>query len=271
MPLPDARRECGPLRRRLRVALAGLLLALASAPGAIARADAPADTPGGAAAQDSQLQRWVEQSALATWSSTGDAAPGGNAAAGQAAMAGLRVEVSIGRPGAGLRFAPCARIEPFLPPHARLWGRAYIGVRCTEGASWSTMVPVTVSVFGPALVAKLSLPAGAMADADAFRIVEVDWTRGPGLPVTDPAQLANRSLGRPLAAGQVLRAGDLRVPQTISAGDPVKIRLVGQGFTISAAGFALAAAGEGQPLRVRTDSGKLLVGTVRDRSIEVKL
>ncbi|MCD6674789.1 MAG: flagellar basal body P-ring formation chaperone FlgA [Burkholderiaceae bacterium] len=218
-----------------------------------------------------QLQRWIEESAASTWTVRLPADSDASAADDEAGRAGLRVEVQVGKLNRGMRLAPCARIEPFLPPNAKLWGRGFVGVRCAEGASWSTMIPVTVSVFGPALVANLPLPAGAMPSADDFRIEEVDWTRTTGVPVSDPAWLAGRSLGRPLSAGQVLRANDLRIPQTIAAGDPVRIRMVGSGFSVSAGGFALSGAGEGQSLRVRTETGRMLVGTVRERTVEVRL
>jgi len=218
-----------------------------------------------------QLQRWIEESAASTWTIRLPAGADAAAADGADGDAGLRVEVKVGRLNRGMRLAPCARIEPFLPPNARLWGRSFVGVRCAEGASWATMIPVTVSVFGPALIANLPMPAGSMPRPDDFRIDEVDWTRTTGLPVTDPAWLAGRSLARPLSAGQVLRANDLRVPQTIAAGDPVRIRMVGTGFSVSASGFALGGAGEGQSLRVRTETGRMLVGTVRERTVEIRL
>ncbi|NLD67825.1 MAG: flagellar basal body P-ring formation protein FlgA [Limnobacter sp.] len=212
-----------------------------------------------------QLKRWIEESAAASWSMN---LPG---ASGEGAGGGVRVEVTLGRLNPGLRLAPCARVEPFLPPNARLWGRSHIGVRCVEGAAWTTMMPVTVAVFGPALVASLPLPAGSDADPQAFRLEEVDLTRAHGHPVADPALLEGRALARPLAAGQVLRANDLRIRHTVASGDPVRILLLGEGFTISTEGSAMANAGEGQTLRVRTGSGKLLVGTVRDRTVEVRL
>ncbi|MDT3677581.1 MAG: flagellar basal body P-ring formation chaperone FlgA [Burkholderiaceae bacterium] len=220
-----------------------------------------------------QLQRWIEESAASTWTVRLPANPGADDANADdnIGAAGLRVEVQVGTLNRAMRLAPCARIEPFLPPNARLWGRGFVGVRCAEGASWSTMIPVTVSVFGPALVANLPMPPGAIPRAEDFRIEEVDWTRATGLPVSDPSWLAGRSLGRPLSAGQVLRANDLRIPQTIAAGDPVRIRMVGSGFSVSASGFALAGAGEGQSLRVRTETGRMLVGTVRERTVEIRL
>lgn len=229
-------------------------------------APAASSTPSPLAGVAPQLQRWVEESAASTWTTRLPGTDGDDSALG-----GLRVEVKIGRLNPGMRLAPCARIEPFLPSNARLWGRGYVGVRCVEGASWSTMIPVTVSVYGPALVANLPMPMGAMPRPDDFRIEEVDWTRSAGVPVSDAGWLEGRSLGRPLAAGQVLRADDLRVPQTVAAGDPVRIRMIGTGFSVSSSGFAMAAAGEGQSLRVRTETGRMLVGTVRDRTVEIRL
>jgi flagella basal body P-ring formation protein FlgA len=231
-----------------------------------------AGTRAGEAVPDTtRLRHWIEQSAAATWSAGHAPVAGGTTDAAVAATPAMRVEVSVGRLDAGPKLAACARMEPFLPPNARLWGRTHIGVRCVEGASWSTYVPVTVSVFGPALVADLPLPAGAVADPASFRIEEVDLTTVRGLPLSEPASLAGRTLVRPLNPGTVVRASDLRVAQTVAAGDPVRIRVIGQGFTISSEGFAVAGAGEGQTLRVRTGQGKLLVGTVRERVVEVRL
>lgn len=269
------------LATRIRLALAPALagLGLALAPALADAAPPPPATPAAAwsgAYAEADLQHWVEQSAASAWagrvpgdgpearsgSGAGDPARGGS---------GVRVEVRLGRLRAGTRLAPCARIEPFLPPNARLWGRGYVGARCTQGASWTTMIPVTVSVYAPALVANLPLAMGSIPQPTDFRIEEVDWTRTPGTPVADPALLAGRSLGRPLSAGQVLQANDLRVPQTVAAGDPVHIRVVGHGFSISARGYAMTGGGEGQSLRVRTEAGKMLVGTVRERTVEVRL
>ena len=276
-----------PRRRPASVPVAALLAssllaaAAVAAPVAAPSPAAPATTasrsvteaarPGKEGSNAAQLQRWIEQSAPMTWSGGGDSLLDQSTDPPSAAPHPTRVKVSVGRLDDNPRLAPCARMEPFLPPNTRLWGRTHVGVRCIEGASWSTYVPVTVSVFGRALVADLPLPAGALADPKSFRIDEVELTAARGLPVSDPAMLAGRTLGRSLSAGAVLRADDLRVPQTVSAGDPVRIRLIGQGFTISSEGFAVVGGGEGQALKVHTGQGKLLVGTVRGQVVEIRL
>ena len=184
--------------------------------------------------------------------------------------AGVRVDVTVGQLDPRLQLAPCARIEPFLPSGARLWGRANVGLRCVEGATWSVLLPVTVRVYGPALVAARPLGAQAPITQDDVHLAEVEWTREPQGVATDPQQLANRVLQRPVAMGQAIPLAALRAPVVISQGDPVKLVGIGRGFSISADAIALASAQEGQSVRVRTDSGRILSGTARPgRQVDV--
>ncbi len=182
-----------------------------------------------------------------------------------------RVEISVGTLDPRLQLAPCARIEPYLLPGTRLWGRTAIGVRCVEGAGWTVALPVTVTVRGRAVVAGETLVAGSQPSGATLRIEEAELTREPGTPVTDPAQLVGRTLIRPIAAGQVIRLEHLRVTPVVSPGDPVRIQVSGPGFVIQSEGQALAAAGDGQPIRVRTESGRILAGTLRGRTVEVRI
>jgi flagella basal body P-ring formation protein FlgA len=181
------------------------------------------------------------------------------------------VEVSVGQLDPRLQLAPCARIEPYMLPGSRLWGRSAIGVRCLEGATWTVSLPVTVTVRGRAIVAGEPMAAGAAPSGASLRLEETELSREPGTPVTDPAQLVGKTLTRPLVAGQVLRMEYLRVAQTVAPGDPVRITMVGQGFSIQADGQALAGAGDGQVIRVRTESGRILAGTLRGRTVEVRI
>src|SRR5664279_4879086 len=71
-----------------------------------------------------------------------------------------RVEVEVGQLDPRLHLAACERIEPYLPPNVRLWGKSRIGLRCKEGrVAWNVYLPIVVKVWGRALV----LPAGAAA------------------------------------------------------------------------------------------------------------
>lgn len=192
------------------------------------------------------------------------------ASAAIAARDQVRIDVKVGQLDSRLQLAPCARIEPFLPAGTRLWGRANVGLRCVQGAQWSVLVPVTVRVHGPALVALRPLPAQSQVQPDDLRVAEVEWTREAQGVVTDLVQLDGRVLARPVAAGQAIPLAALRTPLAISQGDPVKLVGTGRGFTISAEAVALASAHEGQSVRVRTESGRIVSGTARaGRQVEV--
>lgn len=182
-----------------------------------------------------------------------------------------RIEVEVGRLDPRLQLAPCERAEPFVPRGTRLWGRSAIGVRCIAGASWSVLLPVQVRVYGNALIASVALPAGSTPGPADFRLEEVDLTRHQGSLIADPAELDGKVLARPIAAGQPLRQDVLRLSPVFAAGDPVRIVVHGDGFTIVGEGVAMAAAADGQRLRVRTGNGRVAVGLVRERAVEIRL
>lgn len=191
-------------------------------------------------------------------------------AAAAAGGAQSRIEVAVGAIDAGLPSAPCARTETFLPRGARLWGRGFVGVRCASDGHWSISVPVTVRIYGPALVATHPLTAGQPVAAQDVRMVEIEWTREPGGVVSRPEQLHNRVLARVVGTGQPIPLAALRAPQAVSQGEPVRVIGRGQGFAISAEGVALASAADGATVRVRTDSGRIVTGTARSgRIVEV--
>lgn len=186
---------------------------------------------------------------------------------------GARVDVQLGQPDPRLRLAPCKRTEAYLPAGQRVLGRTRVGLRCLEGtALWNITLPVTVSLYAPAPVLRESLPAGVKLIAAHFTVGEVDWGAGASLPLTDTTALIGRELGRPLPAGVALQSADLRQRQWFSAGETVQIIAKGAGFSVSTDGEALSHGVEGQPVRVRTSSGRLLSGRATgDRQVEVML
>jgi flagella basal body P-ring formation protein FlgA len=191
-------------------------------------------------------------------------------AAARAPAQPSRVDVDVGRIASRASAPPCSQLEAFLPHGARLWGRTRVGVRCAEGGAWSIQVPVTVRIYGPALVAARPLAALQPVAIEDLREAEVEWTREPQGVAIDASHLDSRVLTRALAVGQPVPMAALRAPQVIVGGDPVKLIGQGRGFSISAAAVALSAALDGQTVRVRTDSGKILTGTARaGRIVEI--
>jgi flagella basal body P-ring formation protein FlgA len=184
-----------------------------------------------------------------------------------------RVEIEIGKLDPRLRLAPCRRIEPQLPPNGALWGRTRIGLRCVEGErAWQVWLPVVVKVFAPALVPVRALPAGTVLVAEHLQPAEVDWAEQAAAPFTQASALLGRSLAHAMQPGQAVRAGDLRLRQWFAAGDTVRVRARGDGFSVSGEGQAMGAGIEGQSVRVRTESGRVLTGLpVAAHQVEVVL
>jgi len=192
--------------------------------------------------------------------------------AGAGMPAGTRVEVEVGSIDPRLKLAPCARITPYLPAGMRLWGRAQVGLRCAEGARWSVFLPVTVKVFAQAWTVNQPLAHGTIVSAAHLQLDEVDIAAEPS-PVILQAQAAvGRPLARALKPGQALREADLKARQWFAAGETVRVLSSGPGFAISAEGQALSPGIEGQPVKVRTEGGRVVIGrATAARQVEVAL
>jgi flagellar basal body P-ring formation protein FlgA len=220
----------------------------------LARADGP---PAGAL--DIAIEQQVRQLALAGT---------------QAAVPGVtRVDISVGALDTRLRLAPCQHVEPYLPPGTRLWGKTRIGLRCTQGATlWNVFLPITVKVFGPALVGVGPLAAGGLVSAADLIQAEVDLAEDASVAIHDSTLAVGRTLSRPLGAGQSLRQSHLKLRQWFAAGETVQVLARGSGFSVAGEAQALTAGIEGQPARVRTESGRILNGmAVGERRMELSL
>jgi len=193
------------------------------------------------------------------------------ASAQAASPPGARIEVQLGAPDPRLRLAACLKAEAFLPPGQPSLGRTRVGLRCLSGATaWSITLPVQIAAFAPAVVVRAALPAGTVLAAEHLQLADVDW--GAGAAYADGAALLGRELQRPLNTGQALRGSDLKTRQWFSAGETVQVLARGAGFSVSSEGQALSHGLEGQPVRVRTGSGRVLIGrAIGDRQVEVVL
>jgi flagella basal body P-ring formation protein FlgA len=171
----------------------------------------------------------------------------------------------LGEPDSRLRLAPCARVEPFVPPGTRLWGKTRLGLRCAEGVSrWSIFLPLTVKAFGPAWVVRGELAAGTVLNVGDAMQAEVDWAQEPSPILATPAQWLGQVAVRTLGTGQALRQALLRPAQVFQAGSQVRVLAQGAGFQIVADGLALSAGVIGQSARVRMDNGRVMSGLVSD-------
>ncbi|MEO8297951.1 MAG: flagellar basal body P-ring formation chaperone FlgA [Burkholderiales bacterium] len=186
---------------------------------------------------------------------------------------GARIEIEVGSLDPRLRLAPCQRIEPYLPAGQRLWGKTRIGLRCSSGpVAWNVYLPLTVHVWGRAVVAATPLAAGMELNAQDLRVAEVDLAAAASPAFDDPARLVGRRLAVAVAPLTPLRADSLRAKQWFAAGDPVSIVARGEGFAVAGEGQALSPGIEGQPVRIRVEGGRIVVGQpVGERKVEMQL
>lgn len=194
-------------------------------------------------------------------------------AASRTGVPGMRVEIELGELDPRLKLAPCDKVEPYLPPGVRLWGKARIGLRCLLGPTrWNVFLPVTVQVFAPSLVATRALTAGTLLEAGDLQVAETDIAADPSPAVREAAVAAGRTLARPLAAGEALHQRDLRVRQWFAAGETVRVTAQGQGYSVVGEAQAMTPGIEGQSVRVRTENGRILSGVaVAERQVEIAL
>ena len=231
-----------------RIALGGLALLFC----ALARAQ----DAGATLIKDTQA--WLDQAVVA-------ARPAG--------AAPLRLVVSVGNLDSRLTLAPCAQVEPYLPAGMRRWGKARLGLRCTDGkARWNVFLPIQVQAFGPAWVIRGDVPAGKVLEADDAVQAEVDWAQDNPTVLADMELWLGQTATRALGTGQTLRAGMVRPPQVFQAGAMVRVVAQGSGFSVMADGQALSAGILGSQARVRMEGGRILTGIVTDnRTIRVDL
>ena len=236
--------------------LAGVALAVLAAAGPALAQDEPGYAP------DNQLLAQVEAMART-----------GASAATAERPQGVRVEVKVGKLDPRLKLAPCQHIDTYLPPGLPVWGATRMGLRCTQGAKlWNVSLPIQVSVYAQATVLKAALAAGTVLDAGQLAQAEVDIAAAPGAAVADPMLAVGRTLQRSLAAGATLRQGDLKARQFFAAGETVRVTALGPGWQVVTEAQAIGAGVEGQTVRVRTESGRLLnTRPTGDRQVEVAL
>ena len=246
-----------------RLLIAGAVATVGGNTWSAAEPGTPANAMAAAGAQltdalRAEVHRMAQDAALAVWGSSSKAP---------------RVDVTVGALASNLKLAPCSQVVPYLPAGTRPLGRSRIGLRCTQGGvHWNVSVPVTVRLWGNALVVTASLPAGTVLEAQHLSTAEVDLAERSDAALGDAAQATGRTLQRSLAAGEALRQGDLRARQLFSAGDTVRIVAVGPGYAVSSEGQALGAGLEGQAARVRTEGGRIISGTATGgRRVEVPL
>ena len=172
------------------------------------------------------------------------------------------VEIKSGLVDPQLKFTHCEHLDVFVPPGAKLWGNTTVGVRCEVPEKWSLYVPVQIRVWADVVLSARALPRGQTITADDVAMQRVDLTQLERGVFTDLEQVIGKVTKSAVSGGTPLRSDQLRAAAVVVQGQQVRVVFSGAGFNVSSEGRALGTAGVGEPVQVRTASGKLLKGIV---------
>lgn len=166
-----------------------------------------------------------------------------------------------------LRLAACRELKPYVPAGSRLWGKSHVGVRCQTPESWSLMVPLTIRVMGQALYSARPIGRGQNLAPIDIESRPADLTQLPAGVLTDPKDAIDKVATVALAAGLPLRRDMLKGATVVMAGDDVTVTFAQDNLRVSSMGKAVGNGAVGDPIQVRTSSGKVLRGFVAGKGV----
>ncbi|MGF6596503.1 flagella basal body P-ring formation protein FlgA [Paraburkholderia sp. GAS448] len=168
--------------------------------------------------------------------------------------------------------AACTALAPFMPTGTRLWGRTTVGVRCAGEHPWTLYLQARISLHATYYLASRAIAPGEMLTAADLVARDGDLTNMPQAIVTDPSQAVGSVALMRVAAGLPLRQDILRSASSVTIGQTVRVVAQGPGFAISSEGSAMNNAAPGQPVRVKTATGQIIQGVVKDGgTVEIQL
>ena len=144
-------------------------------------------------------------------------------------------------------------------------GREYVDLV----GSWG---PMLLGHAHPEVMAAVQQALARGTSYGAPTEAEVDLAEEVTPALVDPKLAVGRTLAQIVRPGQTLRQTHLKSRQWFVAGETVRVVATGAGFALESEAQALSNGIEGQPARVRTESGRVLTGLPSgERRLEVGL
>ncbi len=163
-----------------------------------------------------------------------------------------RSEVSVNNLDPRLRLAGCDReLTTTLESPAIPLGRVTVRVRCEGSAPWTLFVPAQVKLYRNVLVATRPLKREALLTGEDTVLAERDVGLLNQGYLTDPAQVLDCKLTRPLLPDQIITPSHLQLAEVVKKGDQVVITAQNATINVRMPGEALSSGAPGQQIRVR--------------------
>ncbi|RPH95733.1 flagellar basal body P-ring formation protein FlgA [candidate division KSB1 bacterium] len=152
------------------------------------------------------------------------------------------------------------------PRPMRLAGSLILSLerRDEKGTAHRIAFSGTARVFGPAFTARQRIEAGAKVDTTQLEIIEAEWTRLNGDPITASSFRTATLAARALIPGRPLTAQDIKTSPVIQKGQSVEMNYSEGAVRVRMTGRAMAdgAVGDVIPVAVGMGTSKRFQATV---------
>ncbi|MEM0954544.1 MAG: flagellar basal body P-ring formation chaperone FlgA [Pseudomonadota bacterium] len=227
-----------------------------------------------AAAQTTIASSVASASSVSASHSHGDIIATMRAAALRAAEQGgfHGIEVRVRPMDQRLKPARCGQpLETVRPHSGRALGPVSYGVRCAGPVPWTIYLRADVSATMLLPTLTRGLPRGALLGARDLALVNHRITHRAADVITDKHRLIGMELKRPLAAGSLLRHGQVGLPELVTRGQVVTLIAGGPGVEVRMQGKALSSGAAGDRLMIaNASSGRRVEGVVlNDGSVQI--
>jgi len=151
--------------------------------------------------------------------------------------------------------------------------RTTVGVRCTGLNPWTLYVPITISALVDVVFSSRALTRGALLSEDDLEIQKIPLNKLPIGYLSDPSQVTNFELIRPLNVGTPITLSAVKPREIVQQGQEVIIVAEIAGLRVRMTGQALKNGQSGDLIPVRNlRSGRTVEATVMaDRTVSVNL
>ncbi|GJM11640.1 MAG: flagella basal body P-ring formation protein FlgA [Pseudohongiella sp.] len=158
-------------------------------------------------------------------------------------------------------------IESFSTGNTNMTSRITVGVRCTGQNPWTLYVPVSISALVDVVLAKRALTRGAVLEAEDLEIQQLAMDKLPLGYVSDPSQIVDFELIRPVRVGVPLTLSAVRPREIIQQGQEVIIVAQIAGLEVKMTGKALRNGQFGDLIPVKNlRSGRTVEATIMNES-----
>lgn len=145
--------------------------------------------------------------------------------------------------------------------------RMTVGVRCSGLNPWTLYVPVTISALVNVVFSSRALTRGALLNAEDLQVQQVPLNKLPAGYLSDPSQVTNFELIRPLNVGSPVTLNAVRPRNVVQQGQEVTIKAQISGLQVRMTGKALKNGQSGDLIPVRNlRSGRTIEATILNKN-----